>query len=80
MFQATLRRGLQVRLPGCLLSLAVLVGLTGCSGNNPGKWPVDKVAAQVAESLELTNVTLSPTERGLEGSGFAATARRSPCW
>ena len=23
----------------------------------------------MAESLELTNVTLSPTERGLEGSG-----------
>jgi hypothetical protein len=54
----------------CLAFLAFST-LAGC-GDNPGKWPVEKVSQKVAESLELSEVSLSATERGLEGSGLRA--------
>lgn len=60
---------------GCSLGVALL--LAGCA-ENPGKWPKEKVAEYVKESLtreglEMTEVTLTEREGGgFEGSGTAA--------
>jgi hypothetical protein len=53
------------------LSLVAAIGVTCLSGckDNPGKWAPDKVATKVAESLEVTDLTLSSTANGLEGTG-----------
>lgn len=45
----------------CLLATAAtfVLCLTGCSGDNPGEWPIDQVEAQVVEGAALTEATLS---------------------
>ncbi|HAC91335.1 MAG TPA: hypothetical protein DCF63_12015 [Planctomycetaceae bacterium] len=50
----------------------LLVSLTGCRKDNPGKWPAERVTAKVAESLQLSEFSLSPATNGLEGSGKRA--------
>ncbi len=59
-------------------SLSVLLVLgsvlcSGCSQDNPGTWPRDKVSAKVMESLQMTEVTLSPDPAG----GFSGTGKRA---
>ncbi len=43
----------------------IAISLPGCS-DNPGSWPQPKVEAKVAESLDLSQITLTPgTEQGV---------------
>lgn len=53
---------------GTVILLAVLFGLSGCK-ENPAKWPNDRIAEKVSESLDTTGLTLTATEKGLEGTG-----------
>ena len=58
-----------------LSALLVLGSLlcSGCSQDNPGTWPRDRVSAKVMESLQMTEVTLSPDPAG----GFSGTGKRA---
>lgn len=63
------------RFPRLLgLSLVMVIGLVCSSGckENPGEWAPDKIATQVASSLEITGLSLTSTATGLEGSGKRA--------
>jgi hypothetical protein len=58
-----------LRLRGLSLVIAISIAcLSGCK-DNPGKWAPDKVTTKVAESLEVTDLTLNSTANGLEGTG-----------
>lgn len=49
--------------------LLVLLFTTGCK-ENPAHWPAEKVAEIVAKKLEVSDLTLQPTDSGFEGSGL----------
>ena len=40
--------------------LLLAISLSGCGGDNPGSWPVDKVQAQVMKAANLNEIELSP--------------------
>lgn len=52
--------------------LAVFIGLTAIAGckDNPGKWPLEKVSEKIAQSLELSDISLSSSEGKLQGTGI----------
>lgn len=50
------------------LVMSAVFSTTGCK-DNPAKWPPDRIASKVAESLEISGLKLTPTANGLEGSG-----------
>ncbi len=54
-----------------LSGLAIAFCLTGCA-ENPGTWSQDKVSAKISESLELTEVSLTKTGDGYDGTGKRA--------
>ena len=49
-----------------LLSIVLLAGmaLTGCDKGNPGTWDQNKVEEQIKQSLNLTDVALTPNPAG----------------
>jgi hypothetical protein len=51
-----------------LLVCLTLLGLCGCK-ENPGKWAPAKVSTEVGARLEITGLVLTPSTKGLEGSG-----------
>ena len=62
-----------MKFKSILLAIAIipLVSISGCEGDNPGKWPAEKVQAQVIESANLTELNLAPSDQPgvLTGSG-----------
>ncbi|NND96003.1 MAG: hypothetical protein HKN47_01590, partial [Pirellulaceae bacterium] len=56
-----------------ICALVLLVVSLGCRGDNPGTWTNDKVSAKMMESLNLTEITLSPDPSG----GFSGTGKRA---
>jgi hypothetical protein len=52
--------------------LVLFIGLAAIAGcrDNPGKWPLEKVSAKIAESLELSDISLSSSEGKLQGTGI----------
>ena len=62
---------LENKIKGTLL-VCLACFLIGCA-DNPGTWGKDKVAAKIAEELELTDVNITP----MEGGGFEGTGKRA---
>lgn len=52
-----------------LIVCLFVVCCVGCR-DNPGKWSPEKVSAKVAESLELSEFSLSKSDGKLQGSGI----------
>jgi hypothetical protein len=56
---------------GFVFSLILLLCL-GCSRENPGTWPQEKVSEKISQSLELSGLNLQPRAEG----GFTGTGKR----
>jgi hypothetical protein len=54
---------------GKALVFCLFVALISGCRDNPGKWPPEKVSTKIAESLELSDVSLSAVDGKLQGSG-----------
>ncbi len=54
------------------LCASLFVLCAGCRKDNPGLWQAAQVKAQIAESLEMTNVEVkaNTTDGGFEGTGM----------
>ena len=52
-------------------AILLAICVSGCGGDNPGSWPIDKVEAQVMIAANLSEIELSPggTAGVLAGTG-----------
>lgn len=55
-----------------VVALSFCVFLVGCAKDNPGKWPIEKIEADLKDHFELVDISSTPVDGGYTSTGKTA--------